>query len=410
MGTFIAALRKSKGMTQQEMADHLNVSNRTISKWECGEGYPEITMVPVIADLFDVTSDEILRGSRQTQVEHSEKQSKQSEKQVLYLLDKSVLSFKNKAYLSILVNLIGFIMLITISYGFYAPIIAVGITWLLLASSIVFLIVHVNQLIPSFENTLPYVDKINHLNKQALGIYRLTHISLSLSLWIMVLSLPFVFIRSQEIRASVVAFDVFLSLIPFLLIVFFILKGIIKYFVDQKLAQQTVWTSLLILDKRHSSLFKRFVLVGVVLMILMFITQVFISQNLSNLDTISFDTTEAFDNYLESYEQYEQALQIAIEQDALLVDIHRYDELHHRDQLVHIKQNIASDETTVFYRIREFDQVVLIDRENKIVKYIDYPLYSRRLNLVNRVFLTSYHIIPLLLMGFYYYFKRQLYR
>ncbi|HHW74983.1 MAG TPA: helix-turn-helix transcriptional regulator, partial [Firmicutes bacterium] len=64
MGAFIAALRKAGGMTQQEVADRLSVSNKTISKWERDEGYPEITIIPALAELFDVTSDEILRGGR----------------------------------------------------------------------------------------------------------------------------------------------------------------------------------------------------------------------------------------------------------------------------------------------------------------------------------------------------------
>jgi len=64
MGSFIAALRKAKGMTQQDVADRLNVSNKTVSKWERDEGYPEITMLPVIAELFEVTTDELLRGER----------------------------------------------------------------------------------------------------------------------------------------------------------------------------------------------------------------------------------------------------------------------------------------------------------------------------------------------------------
>ena len=63
IGSFLAALRKARGMTQQEVADRLNVSNKTVSKWERDEGYPEITMIPALAELFDVTADEILRGS-----------------------------------------------------------------------------------------------------------------------------------------------------------------------------------------------------------------------------------------------------------------------------------------------------------------------------------------------------------
>lgn len=72
-GEFLAALRKSQGYTQQEVADHLNISNKTISKWEQGKGYPELTMLPVLAEFYQVSVDEILAGkkmNRQTEPDH----------------------------------------------------------------------------------------------------------------------------------------------------------------------------------------------------------------------------------------------------------------------------------------------------------------------------------------------------
>ena len=64
IGEFIAALRKSSGCTQQEVADRLGVSNKTVSSWETGASCPDISMLPAIAELFGVTCDELLRGER----------------------------------------------------------------------------------------------------------------------------------------------------------------------------------------------------------------------------------------------------------------------------------------------------------------------------------------------------------
>ncbi len=48
-GKRVAALRKEKGLTQSELAEKLNISNKAISRWETGEGYPEITILPSLA-------------------------------------------------------------------------------------------------------------------------------------------------------------------------------------------------------------------------------------------------------------------------------------------------------------------------------------------------------------------------
>ena len=63
-GSYLASLRKSAGMTQQEAADRLGVSNKTISKWESGGGFPDITILPALAELYGVTADDILAGGK----------------------------------------------------------------------------------------------------------------------------------------------------------------------------------------------------------------------------------------------------------------------------------------------------------------------------------------------------------
>ena len=64
LGSFISALRRAQGLTQQEVADRLAVSNKAVSRWERDEAMPDITLLPAIADLFGVTADELLRGER----------------------------------------------------------------------------------------------------------------------------------------------------------------------------------------------------------------------------------------------------------------------------------------------------------------------------------------------------------
>ena len=61
-GTYLATLRKNADMTQQEVADRLGVSNKTVSKWESGGGFPDISILPALAELYGVSADELLAG------------------------------------------------------------------------------------------------------------------------------------------------------------------------------------------------------------------------------------------------------------------------------------------------------------------------------------------------------------
>lgn len=53
-------LRHKKGVTQEQLADHLGISQQSVGKWERGEGFPDITLLPAIAMYFDTTVDDLL--------------------------------------------------------------------------------------------------------------------------------------------------------------------------------------------------------------------------------------------------------------------------------------------------------------------------------------------------------------
>lgn len=64
IGNFLSELRKEKNLTQKEIADYLNVSDKTVSHWECDKYSPDISVIPILAEFFGVTCDEILKGER----------------------------------------------------------------------------------------------------------------------------------------------------------------------------------------------------------------------------------------------------------------------------------------------------------------------------------------------------------
>lgn len=63
-GQFILSLRKEKGWTQLELAEKLNVTDKAVSKWERGVGFPDIKMIEPLAEVFDVSILEIMRSER----------------------------------------------------------------------------------------------------------------------------------------------------------------------------------------------------------------------------------------------------------------------------------------------------------------------------------------------------------
>ena len=60
LGERIAALRKARGMTQEQLAESCSVTAQAVSKWENGLTAPDISLLPRLAELFSVTTDELL--------------------------------------------------------------------------------------------------------------------------------------------------------------------------------------------------------------------------------------------------------------------------------------------------------------------------------------------------------------
>lgn len=56
----IAFLRKSRGITQEELAREFGISNQAVSKWESGQSCPDIQLLPQLAEYFGVSIDELM--------------------------------------------------------------------------------------------------------------------------------------------------------------------------------------------------------------------------------------------------------------------------------------------------------------------------------------------------------------
>ena len=67
MGEFLKHLRKDKGLTQEQLAEHFYVSSRTVSRWETGSNMPDVEMLIELADFYDVDLREIIDGERKSE-------------------------------------------------------------------------------------------------------------------------------------------------------------------------------------------------------------------------------------------------------------------------------------------------------------------------------------------------------
>lgn len=65
IGDLIIELRREKKMTQKQLAEHLHISDRTISKWERNIGYPDISLLQPLAEVLDIDVDILLSGKRE---------------------------------------------------------------------------------------------------------------------------------------------------------------------------------------------------------------------------------------------------------------------------------------------------------------------------------------------------------
>lgn len=73
IGKFIASERKRKGYTQRQLADILEISDKTISKWERGNGFPEVSLLLPLCNELDITVNELLSGERVSEEDYQRK-------------------------------------------------------------------------------------------------------------------------------------------------------------------------------------------------------------------------------------------------------------------------------------------------------------------------------------------------
>ncbi len=72
-GRFLSEIRKEEGLTQKQLAEQIGVSDKTISKWECGHGFPDVSMMMPLCQTLHISINELVSGERISANEYLEK-------------------------------------------------------------------------------------------------------------------------------------------------------------------------------------------------------------------------------------------------------------------------------------------------------------------------------------------------
>ena len=181
IGKFITALRKANGMTQKDLAEQLNVSDKTVSRWERDEGTPDLAMIPVIAEIFGVTCDELLRGERKSPAERkliSEQELDSEEKEVTVkgekqrqrLLKLTISQYQNRTYIAMGVSVVGMIVALICNLAFPKAVLGFLLGTVFFVASIVCQAIFMNRSFLSVEDAGLEEQELSRFRRCVIGL------------------------------------------------------------------------------------------------------------------------------------------------------------------------------------------------------------------------------------------------
>lgn len=119
IGSFLKELRKEKDITQEQLAEKINVSGRTVSRWETGSNMPDISLLAELAEFYDVSIPEIIDGERK-----SENMNEEVKETVLKLSDYTETinqKIKGRLFVLTVIAIIGMIAFVIEVMGLDTP-------------------------------------------------------------------------------------------------------------------------------------------------------------------------------------------------------------------------------------------------------------------------------------------------
>lgn len=118
IGKFISACRKEQGLTQMQLAEKLNITNRAVSKWETGKSVPDVSLMLDLCGILGITVNELLGGKRITMEDYHKK----AEENLMELQSKKEKAQKEcNAVLKILIAAFSLIFVLNMTLNYFFP-------------------------------------------------------------------------------------------------------------------------------------------------------------------------------------------------------------------------------------------------------------------------------------------------
>ena len=114
-GQFIKTCRKEKNLTQREVAEKLNISEKTVSKWETGNGLPEVSLMLPLCELLEISVNELLSGEKLDEKRYVEK----AEQNIISLMDEKAQAKKHLIFaviIAVVTLVAGFTLILFAKY------------------------------------------------------------------------------------------------------------------------------------------------------------------------------------------------------------------------------------------------------------------------------------------------------
>ena len=310
IGCFIAALRKANGMTQKDLAEKLNVSDKTVSRWERDDGAPDLAAIPVIAEIFDVTCDELLRGKRKSPTERAEateedEPTPKAEKQRQRLLKSTLSQYKNHTYIAIGVSVIGIIVALVCNLAFLKAILGFFLGAIFFAASIVCQAVFVNKAFFSVEDAGLDVNVLSDYKRKVLG---LAEKSIGLTVAFIGFTFPLILVDAYMGLGS----DSLLILGAMGAAAFLLIYAVVLYFLNASFLKKDVYS----LSEKEAAVYRcnhklkrTYAIILVILLVATFVCHQFATSiwgPYSIMKGTTFDNYDSFIDYMEQDVPMEQ--------------------------------------------------------------------------------------------------------